>query len=109
MRGRRAVEIVCGAGQYVLKSLIDHAPAKIVAVELTDGIDTLRSIVVSRYPELLDRILFVQASVFSLPFRPHSIDYVCSLGVLHDTGNTERAIRSAAALVKEGGQLNFWI
>ena len=109
MRGRQAIEIGCGVGQYVLKSLAEHSPAKIVAFDLTESVDTLRDIVVRKYPELLDRILFVQGSVFSMPFRPGTFDYVYSLGVLHHTGGTEKAIRAAAGLVKEGGQLNFWI
>lgn len=109
MRGRRALEIGCGVGQYVVKSLIEHAPAKIVAMDLTEAIDTLRDVIVRKYPQYLDRVVFVQASVFAMPFRPASFDYVYSLGVLHHTGQTERAIRTAASLVKEGGQLNFWI
>jgi SAM-dependent methyltransferase len=109
MRGGRAIEIGCGVGQYVIKSLVEHAPQKIVAFDLTEGVDTLRRIVVQRHPQLLDRILFVQGSVFALPFRPGSFDYVYSLGVLHHTGDTARAVRAAAALVREGGQLNIWV
>jgi SAM-dependent methyltransferase len=109
MRGRRALEIGCGVGQYVVKSLTEHTPAKIVAMDLTEAIDTLRDVIVRKYPQYLDRVVFVQASVFSMPFRQASFDYVYSLGVLHHTGQTERAIRAAASLVKEGGELNFWI
>ena len=109
MRGRRAIEIGCGVGQYVIKSLIEHAPVKIVAYDMTESVDTLRQIVVERYPALLDKILLVQGSVFSMPFRTSSFDYVYSLGVLHHTGDTKRAIRCAAGLVAEGGQLNVWV
>jgi SAM-dependent methyltransferase len=109
MRGGRVLEIGCGVGQYVIKSLLEHSPGKIVALDLTEGVDTLRRIVVERYPQFLDRILVVQASVFSMPFRHSSFDYVYSLGVLHHTGNTESAIRAAAGLVREGGQLNVWV
>ncbi len=109
MRDGRAIEIGCGVGQYVLKSLMEHAPRKIVAFDLTEGVDTLRRIVTERYPEFLDKILFVQGSVFSMPFRPATFDYVYSLGVLHHTGDTEAAIRAAARLVREGGHLNIWV
>jgi SAM-dependent methyltransferase len=109
MRGGRVIDIGCGVGQYVLKSLLEHSPQKIVAFDLTEGVDTLRRIVVERHPELLERILFVQGSVFSMPFRPSSFDYVYSLGVLHHTGNTTAAIRAAAQLVREGGHLNIWV
>ncbi|HSL22715.1 MAG TPA: methyltransferase domain-containing protein [Vicinamibacterales bacterium] len=109
MRGRRAIEIGCGVGQYIVKSLQEHAPDRIVAFDLTEGVDTLRRIIVERYPHYLERILFVQGSVFSMPFRPASFDYVYSLGVLHHTGDTRAAIRAAAGLMKEGGELNFWV
>jgi SAM-dependent methyltransferase len=78
-KGGRALEIGCGVGQYVLKSLLEHSPRKIVALDLTEGVDTLRRIIIDRWPDLLERILFVQASVFSMPFRPSSFDYVYSL------------------------------
>jgi SAM-dependent methyltransferase/uncharacterized protein YbaR (Trm112 family) len=109
MRGGRAIEIGCGVGQYVVKSLREHAPKKIVAFDLTEGVDTCRRIIVERHPDLLDKILFVQGSVFAMPFRPASFDYVYSLGVLHHTGRTEAAIRAAAGLVREGGELNIWV
>jgi SAM-dependent methyltransferase len=109
MRNGRAIEIGCGVGQYVLRSLIEHAPRKIVAFDLTESVDTLRRIVAERYPEFLERILFVQGTVFAMPFRPATFDYVYSLGVLHHTGNTQGAIRSAARLVREGGHLNIWV
>lgn len=109
MRGGLAAEIGCGVGQYVLKSLVEHEPAKIVALDLTEGVDTLRRVVVEKYPALLDRILFVQASVFSMPLPPATFDYVYSLGVLHHTGDTRAAIRAAAALVRDGGELNVWV
>jgi SAM-dependent methyltransferase len=109
MRGGRAIEIGCGVGQYVVKSLLEHAPKKIVAFDLTEGVDTCRRIIAERHPDLLDRILFVQGSVFAMPFRRASFDYVYSLGVLHHTGGTEASIRAAAELVREGGELNIWV
>ncbi|MEZ5909462.1 MAG: methyltransferase domain-containing protein [Hyphomicrobiaceae bacterium] len=109
MRGGRAIEIGCGVGQYVVKSLKEHAPERIFALDLTEGVDTFRAIVKERYPELLSRIVFVQASVFEMPLRPQSFDMVYSLGVLHHTGRTLDAIRAAIGLVKPGGDVNVWV
>jgi SAM-dependent methyltransferase len=110
MKGGAAVEIGCGVGQYVVKSLLsENAPEKIVAVDLTEGVDILRKIVLERHPDLYERIVFAQASVFSMPLRKDAYDYVYSLGVLHHTGRTLDAIRAAIALVKPGGDVNVWI
>lgn len=109
MRGGRALEIGCGVGQYVVKSLLEHQPSRIVALDLTEGVDVLRKVLAERYPHLVDRVLIVQASVFAMPFRAGSFDYVYSFGVLHHTGDTRRAISAAASLVRQGGELNVWV
>ena len=109
MRDGKAIEIGCGVGQYVIRSIKEYQPRKIVALDLTEAVDTFRSIVRSRYPEMMPKILFVQASVFAMPFRQESFDFVYSLGVLHHTGRTLDAIREASSLVRNGGDLNFWV
>jgi SAM-dependent methyltransferase len=55
------------------------------------------------------RLHFVQASVFSAPFRPQQFDFVYSHGVLHHTWNTKEAVRHAAQLVNRGGSLYLWL
>lgn len=109
MRGGRAVDIGCGVGQYSIRSLKEHQPRKIVALDLTESVDIFRSIVRNRYPEFLDRIVFAQASVFAMPLREESFDLVYSLGVLHHTGRTLDALRAACQLVRPGGDLNVWV
>ncbi len=107
--GRLVLDIGCGVGQYTVKLLRDYGPAKVVAVDLTGGVDIFRKIVFERFPAYRKKIVFVQANVFAMPFRPQTFDYVFSLGVLHHTGRTREAILAAADLVKEGGQMNVWV
>jgi SAM-dependent methyltransferase len=109
MKGGLILDIGCGVGQYSIKALRDYGPDRVVSVDLTRGVDVFRKIVLAKYPELKSRIVFVQASVFALPFRPETFDYVFSLGVLHHTGSTVEAIRKACSLVKQGGQINIWV
>lgn len=103
------LDIGCGVGQYAIKSLIEHRPRKVVAVDLTAGVDIFRKIVEERYPELLPKLLIVQGSVFALPFPEQQFDYVYSLGVLMHTGDTLRALDAACRQVKPGGEINAWI
>lgn len=55
------------------------------------------------------RVHFVQASVFSAPFKPQQFDFVYSHGVLHHTWSTRQAVRHAAQLVNPAGSLYVWL
>ena len=107
--GRLALDAGCGVGQYTVKLLQEYKPAKVVSLDLTRGVDVFRKIMLERYPEYRRRVLIVQASVFQLPFRDEVFDYALSLGVLHHTGDTRKAIQQVARVVKAGGEINFWV
>ena len=108
MRGGVVLDIGCGVGQYSIRALRE-GPERVVSMDLTRGVDVFRTIILSRFPEMKKRLFLVQASVFAMPFRRETFDYVFSLGVLHHTGGTIDGIRKAAALVKPGGQVNIWV
>lgn len=107
--GRVVLDIGCGVGQYAIKTLQEYQAGKVVAVDLTGGVDIFRKIVEERYPQFKKNLLIVQASVFSLPFSGGTFDYVYSLGVLMHTGDTLRALEKACEQVKPGGEINFWL
>jgi ubiquinone/menaquinone biosynthesis C-methylase UbiE len=107
--GRLALDLGCGIGQYSWRMLREHSPEKLVAVDLTRGVDIFRKIMLERFPEFKSRLLIVQASVFELPFEDETFDYVFSLGVLMHTGDTRKAIRHAARVLKYDGQMNVWL
>ena len=109
MNGGLVLDIGCGVGQYAVRSLLENNPRKLVAIDLTSGVDVFRKVVQERYPQLMRRLLIVQANVFALPFAPATFDYVYSLGVLMHTGQTLTALDRACAMVKEGGEINVWI
>jgi len=106
---RLVLDAGCGVGQYTIKLLQNHKPAKVVSLDLTRGVDIFRRIILDRYPEYRSRILLVQASVFQMPFQDQTFDYAFSLGVLHHTGNTREAIGQVARVLKTNGQINFWV
>lgn len=108
-RDKTVLDIGCGVGQYSWRLMNEYSPAKVVSVDLTRGIDIFRKIMHERFPHLKKKFLLVQGNVFTLPFAPESFDYVFSLGVLMHTGDTRKAVRCAAGMVKGGGQLNVWL
>jgi SAM-dependent methyltransferase len=104
-----ALDVGCGIGQYSVRLLQEFAPSKLVALDLTTGVDIFRKIVASRYPELRKALLIVQANVFEPPFAKEQFDFIMSLGVLMHTGDTRRALSTVFDLLKTDGTVNFWI
>jgi len=107
--GSIVLDAGCGVGQYSIRLLQEIGPAKVVSLDLTGAVDLFRKIMLERFPEFRRRLLIVQASVFELPFRDDTFDYAFSLGVLHHTGDTRKAVRQVARVVKDGGEFNLWV
>jgi 2-polyprenyl-3-methyl-5-hydroxy-6-metoxy-1,4-benzoquinol methylase len=108
-RGKLALDVGCGVGQYSVRLMQEFEPVKLVSFDLTSGVDIFRKIIKERYPHLLSRILIVQANIFEMPFKKESFDFIMSLGVLMHTGNTRKAIRDVSDRLKVGGHINLWI
>jgi SAM-dependent methyltransferase len=108
-RDNLVLDLGCGTGQYTWKLLEEYAPAKVIAMDLTRGVDVFRRIMLKNFPQYKRQILMVQASVFQMPFRDETFDYVLSLGVLMHTGDTLEAVKQACRTLKYDGHINFWI
>lgn len=52
---------------------------------------------------------FVQGDVLELPFSDNSFDTIFSEGVLHHTPSTERALKAVVPLLKQGGEILFYV
>lgn len=105
--GERFLDIGCGSGLHALAALRLGA-REVIAVDLDPGsVATTRALLERHAPQ--DAVFRVEAiSVFDL----HSdamgtFDIVYSWGVLHHTGDMERAVRCAAAMVGAGGRFAF--
>lgn len=98
-KGKLVLDAGCGSGRwsYALALL----GATVVAVDLTEsGVEVTHSATAG-----MPNVAVLQASVFNLPFRPESFDFVVSWGVLHHTPNTKTAFDRIVPLVKRGGTL----
>jgi 2-polyprenyl-3-methyl-5-hydroxy-6-metoxy-1,4-benzoquinol methylase len=98
-KGKLILDAGCGSGRwtYALASL----GATVVAVDLTDAGVEVTYAATAEMPN----VAVLQASVFNLPFRPESFDFVMSWGVLHHTPNTKAAFDRIVPFVKRGGTL----
>ncbi len=97
----------CGIGQNSYELL--KIGAKVVALDLTRSVDVFKKIMQQRFPDFKDVLLIVQADIFNLPFRDETFDGVMSLGVIHHTGNTFKALQSLTRKLKSSGDINIWI
>jgi len=99
LQGKRVLDAGCGMGRW------SYAAAKsgaryVVAFDLHDGVYAAR-----RFTQVTGRVSLLKADIFALPFRDQAFDSIMSIGVLHHTGDTHRAIRALLPLLKPGGRL----
>ncbi len=99
-KGRRVLDVGCGNG-YVL-SRYAREGAQVYGVDLTEtGIVLCR-----RRFALSDlRGAFAVGSAEDLPYPDQTFDLVCSMGVLHHTPDTHKAVDEIFRVLKPGGRL----
>jgi ubiquinone/menaquinone biosynthesis C-methylase UbiE/uncharacterized protein YbaR (Trm112 family) len=107
-RSKVAIDIGCGTGQYAVRLLQLGAP-RVYAIDLTRGVDVGRKIVLSRFPELADRLIFVQANARFLPIKTGASDMTMALASIHHSGHLEECMAEVARVTKTGGRLAVWI
>jgi 2-polyprenyl-6-hydroxyphenyl methylase/3-demethylubiquinone-9 3-methyltransferase len=106
LHGKRFLDIGSGSGLHALAALRLGA-TEVLSVDIDpDSVATTRQLLETHAPGKSSRVL--ERSVFDLdPKSMGQFDVVYSWGVLHHTGDMQRAIRSAAALVAPRGRLIF--
>lgn len=106
LTGQRFLDIGCGSGLHSLAA-IRLGASEVVAIDIdADSVATTQAVLAKHAPDA--RFTVEHISVFELdPARHGLFDVVYSWGVLHHTGDLDRALRSAAALVAPNGQFVF--
>ena len=82
---------------------------EVVALDLSDGLESGQ-----RFRHLLpgarpDRVHFVQGDLQSPPLAARQFDVIHSAGVLHHTPDTEASFRRLTPLLRTGGTLYVWL
>jgi SAM-dependent methyltransferase len=96
MKGKRVLDVGCGAGRFAEVAL-EHG-ATVVGVDYSVAIDAARKNL-SRFEQFEG----IQASIYDLPFKPGSFDYVYCLGVLQHTPDPDRAFAMLPLQLAPGG------
>jgi 2-polyprenyl-6-hydroxyphenyl methylase/3-demethylubiquinone-9 3-methyltransferase len=107
LNGQRFLDIGCGFGLHALAALRLGA-REVVAVDLDpDNVATTRAML-ERHAPPKTAFRVEEVSVFDLrPEAMGTFDIVYSWGVLHHTGDMDRAMRCAAAMTEPGGRFAF--
>ena len=101
-RGRRVLELGCGAGYDAYAFC--RAGAEYVGIDITPENPGRTRRHLGHF-DLAPRVLVADAE--ALPFREASFDVVFSNGVLHHTPDIERSFRESARVLRRGGE--FWV
>ena len=102
LRGKRVLDVGCGAGRFAEIALA--AGAEVVAVDLSQAVEACRDNLSS-----CSRLNIVQASIYDLPFSPGSFDFVYCIGVVQHTPDPRRSVLEISKMVRPGGHLGYWI
>lgn len=98
LRGRRVLDVGCGAGRFTEIAL--QAGARVVAVDYSTAVDACRD-----NHRLHPNLDVVQADVYHLPFELGGFDFVYCFGVLQHTPDVRRAFMALPAQLRPGGRL----
>jgi SAM-dependent methyltransferase len=107
-RHERILDAGCGGGYstsvWLNAGWVEGSRGDWIGVDISEAID-----VAQKRFEGLPRTHFIQADLLHLPFPERTFDLIFSEGVLHHTPSTERALKTVAALLTEGGELMFYV
>lgn len=99
--GKLALDAGCGGGRFT--RLLAGYGARVVALDISEAVSR---VAVTTDPAM---VAVVQADILHPPIRPGTFDLVVSIGVLHHTADTRRAILALARLLRPGGSLAVWV
>ena len=102
LRGKWVLDAGCGSGRYAL--VAGKAGAEVVAVNFSQAVETAAAGTAH-----LSNVHILQADIFNLPLFPSSFDFIYSLGVLHHTPNTKKALDRLIPLLNAEGEIALWL
>jgi ubiquinone/menaquinone biosynthesis C-methylase UbiE/uncharacterized protein YbaR (Trm112 family) len=102
--GLVVVDAGCGSGKLTAEIARRHPGATVLGLDINPAIHEVHKASLD-----LPNLHVVHASVFDLPFADGTVDRLWCNGVIHHTGDTRRAFRSLARVVRPGELLFVWV
>jgi len=102
LEGKHVLECGCGMGRFI--EVLAESGSEVIGIDYSTAVDAA-----FRNTQQYPNVTIIQADLYNLPLRPDCFDFVYSIGVLHHTPDTRKALHAIAAHVKPGGQLAVWV
>ncbi len=102
LRGKTVLDAGCGGGRY--SRIAGEAGAVVMGVDLSPAVETAYA-TTSHLPN----VHIIQADIVRLPFGARLFDRIYSIGVLHHTPDTKKALGSLIPLLADSGQIAVWL
>ena len=103
LRGLAVLDAGCGMGKFSYAAA-EAGAGIVVAVDLSEAID-----VAHQHLRTLPNAHAVQASIYQLPFRPGTFDFVFSIGVLHHLPDPQRGFARIVPLARPAARVLVWL
>jgi SAM-dependent methyltransferase len=100
--GKVGLDAGCGEGRYTWH--VANQGAEVIGIDLSEGVS-----VAFRNTLGLRGAHVVQASLYQLPIRPGTLDFVFSTGVLHHLPEPRRGFECLVPALKTEGRLMIWV
>jgi ubiquinone/menaquinone biosynthesis C-methylase UbiE len=100
IKDKHVVDIGCGSGRFSI-ALSQLGAKQVTAVDINpQGIALGRKFAKE---SKINNVSFIEHNVLELPFEDETFDFVFSKGVLHHTGNLDKAIGEYSRVLKKNG------
>src|SRR5262245_25165474 len=100
--GRTGLDGGCGFGRSLYYA--GSYGARMIGLDLSEAIEAARE-----NTRHLPNVHLVQGDIFHPPVKPHSLDFVYSIGVLHHLPDPQAGFRSLTRLLKPSAPMFIWV
>ena len=102
LKGQMVLDAGCGSGRYA--RIAGEARATVIGVDFSAAVETAVANTAH-----LPNVHIIQSDIFELPLQPQLFEFIYSIGVLHHTPNTKKALSRLVPLLTHSGEISIWL